>query len=34
LRARTRNLLLVCLVHAAFDLLPNLVPWMKAFGLA
>jgi membrane protease YdiL (CAAX protease family) len=32
--ARTRNLALVCLAHAAFDLLPNLAPWLRTFGLA
>jgi len=32
--ARTRNLALVCLVHAAFDLVPNLAPWLRTtFGL-
>jgi len=28
---RTKNLAVVALVHAAGDLLPNLVPWIKAF---
>ena len=31
---RTRNFAVVVLVHAAGDLLPNLVPWIKAFHLA
>ena len=31
--ARTRNLALVCLVHAAFDLVPDLAPWLRTFGL-
>jgi membrane protease YdiL (CAAX protease family) len=30
---RTRNFAVVAIVHAAGDLLPNLVPWMKAFHL-
>lgn len=30
---RTRNLAVVAVVHAVGDLLPNLVPWMKAFHL-
>lgn len=30
---RTKNLAVVVIVHAAGDLLPNLVPWMKAFHL-
>jgi uncharacterized protein len=31
---RTKNFAVVVLVHAAGDLLPNLVPWIKAFHLA
>ncbi len=31
---RTRNFAVVVLVHAAGDLLPNLIPWIKAFHLA
>jgi uncharacterized protein len=31
---RTKNLEVVIIVHAAGDLLPNLVPWIKAFHLA
>ena len=31
---RTRNFATVVIVHAAGDLLPNLVPWIKAFHLA
>jgi len=30
---RTKNFVVVVLVHAAGDLLPNLVPWVKAFHL-
>ena len=30
---RTKNFALVVIVHAACDLLPNLVPWVKAFHL-
>ena len=30
--ARTRNLALVCLVHAAFDLVPDLAPWLRTFS--
>lgn len=32
--ARTRNLALLCLMHAAFDLVPDLAPWLRAFGFA
>jgi len=31
---RTRNFAVVVLVHAAGDLLPNLVPWIRTFHLA
>jgi membrane protease YdiL (CAAX protease family) len=31
---RTRNFAVVVIVHAATDLLPNLVPWVKSFHLA
>lgn len=31
---RTKNFAVVVLVHAAGDLLPNIVPWIKAFHLA
>jgi uncharacterized protein len=31
---RTRNFAVVVIVHAATDLLPNLVPWAKSFHLA
>jgi uncharacterized protein len=31
---RTKNLAVVVIVHAATDLLPNLVPWVKSFHLA
>jgi uncharacterized protein len=31
---RTKNLAVLVIVHAAGDLLPNLVPWAKAFHLA
>jgi membrane protease YdiL (CAAX protease family) len=30
---RTRNFAVVVIVHAATDLLPNLVPWVKSFHL-
>ena len=30
---RTKNFAVVVIVHAAGDLLPNLVPWMKAFQM-
>ena len=30
---RTKNLAVLVIVHAAGDLLPNLVPWVKAFHL-
>ena len=30
---RTKNFAVVVIVHAASDLLPNLVPWVKAFHL-
>ena len=29
---RTRNLALVCLVHAAFDLVPDLAPWLRTMS--
>jgi len=32
--SRTKNLAVVVIAHAATDLLPNLVPWIKAFHLA
>jgi CAAX protease family protein len=32
--ARTRNLALVCLVHAAFDLVPDLAPFLRTFSRA
>jgi membrane protease YdiL (CAAX protease family) len=31
---RTKNFAVVVIVHAATDLLPNLVPWVKSFHLA
>lgn len=31
---RTKNFAVVVIVHAAADLLPNLVPWIKAFHLS
>ena len=31
---RTKNFAVVVIVHAAGDMLPNLVPWMKTFHLA
>jgi membrane protease YdiL (CAAX protease family) len=31
---RTKNFAVLVIVHAAGDLLPNLVPWVKAFHLA
>jgi membrane protease YdiL (CAAX protease family) len=30
---RTKNFAVLVIVHAAGDLLPNLVPWVKAFHL-
>jgi hypothetical protein len=31
---RTKNLAVLVICHAAGDLLPNLVPWARAFHLA
>jgi membrane protease YdiL (CAAX protease family) len=31
---RTKNFAVVIIVHAAGDLLPTLVPWVRAFHLA